>query len=407
MKTMPVMALSWKNVWRNPLRSSVVIISVVLGVWAALFTAAFMNGMIIQYMDVQLANITSHIQIHTDDYEEERIPVAVIPNANDVLNTVRGEVGVKHAVGRAVVDGLISTSAGSFGVTAKGIDFENEPNVTNLHKHIREGEYLSDEGRNSILIGSKLAKRLQVQMNSRVVLNVQDVDGMLTAGAFRVSGIFHSPDARVNENMVFLRQNDLANLILKPDAIHEIAIIIDDYKQADHYASRLDSILGMSVKSWGDISPALRYTDSVTDITLYIFMIIIVIALMFGIVNTMLMAVLERTPELGMLMAVGLSRGKAFQMIMYETIMLTMVGAPFGIALSALTVYYTGINGIDLSAFAQGFEMYGLSYLIYPVLNVEQYISNALIIALAALAAAVLPSWKALRLNPVEAIRKR
>jgi len=407
MKTMPVMALSWKNVWRNPLRSSVVIISVVLGVWAALFTAAFMNGMIIQYMDVQLANITSHIQIHTDDYEEERIPVAVIPNANDVLNTVRGEVGVKHAVGRAVVDGLISTSAGSFGVTAKGIDFENEPNVTNLHKHIREGEYLSDEGRNSILIGSKLAKRLQVQMNSRVVLNVQDVDGMLTAGAFRVSGIFHSPDARVNENMVFLRQNDLANLILKPDAIHEIAIIVDDYKQADHYASRLDSILGMSVKSWGDISPALRYTDSVTDITLYIFMIIIVIALMFGIVNTMLMAVLERTPELGMLMAVGLSRGKAFQMIMYETIMLTMVGAPFGIALSALTVYYTGINGIDLSAFAQGFEMYGLSYLIYPVLNVEQYISNALIIALAALAAAVLPSWKALRLNPVEAIRKR
>ncbi len=407
MKTMPVMALSWKNVWRNPLRSSVVIISVVLGVWAALFTAAFMNGMIIQYMDVQLANITSHIQVHTDGYDEERIPAAVIPNANDVMNTVLGEVGVKHAVGRAVVDGLISTSAGSFGVTAKGIDFDNEPNVTNLHKHIREGEYLSDEGRNSILIGSKLAKRLQVQMNSRVVLNVQDVDGMLTAGAFRVSGIFHSPDARVNENMVFLRQNDLANLILKPEAIHEIAIIIDDYKLADHYASKLDSVLGMSVKSWGDISPALRYTDSVTDITLYIFMIIIVIALMFGIVNTMLMAVLERTPELGMLMAVGLSRGKAFQMIMYETIMLTMVGVPFGIALSALTVYYTGINGIDLSAFAQGFEMYGLSYLIYPVLNVEQYISNALIIALAALAAAVLPSWKALRLNPVEAIRKR
>jgi putative ABC transport system permease protein len=406
MKTMPVLALSWKNVWRNPLRSSVVIISVVLGVWAALFTAAFMNGMIVQYMDVQLANITSHIQIHTDAYEEERIPAAFILNLDDVLNTVRSDPGVKHAVGRTVVDALISSSAGSFGVTAKGIDFENEPNVTNLHKYMREGEYLGNAGRNSIIIGTKLAKRLQVQMNSRIVLNVQDVDGMLTAGAFRVSGIFHSPDARVNENMVFLRQGDLANLILEPEAIHEIAIIVDDYKQADRYAARLDSVLNMSVKSWGDISPALRYTDSVTDITLYVFMIIIVIALMFGIVNTMLMAVLERTPELGMLMAVGLSRGKAFQMIMYETIMLTLVGAPFGIALSALTVYYTGINGIDLSAFAQGFEMYGMSYLIYPILNVEQYVSNALIIALAAVFAAILPSWKALRLNPVEAIRK-
>lgn len=407
MKTMPVLALSWKNVWRNPLRSSVVIISVVLGVWAALFTAAFMNGMIVQYMDVQLANITSHIQIHTDAYDEERTPAEVIPDPDEILNIVRSDAGVRFAVGRAVVDGLVSSSAGSFGVTAKGIDFENEPNVTNLHEYIREGEYLSESGRNLILIGSTLAKRLQLQMGSRVVLNVQDVEGTLTAGAFRVAGIFHSPDTRVNEGMVFLRQRDLGNLIQNQGAIHEIAIIVDDYKLADHYAARLDSVLDMSVKSWGDISPALRYTDSVTGITLYIFMVIIVIALMFGIVNTMLMAVLERTPELGMLMAVGLSRGKAFQMIMYETILLTLVGAPFGILLSALTVHYTATSGIDLSAFAQGFELYGMSYMIYPVLGVEQYISNALIIAFAAVVAAILPSWKALRLNPVEAIRKR
>lgn len=383
------------------------ILSVVLGVWAALFTSAFMNGMIIQYMDVQLANITSHIQIHSDAFEEERVPAAIIPNAAEVLSIVRGDSAVKHAVGRVVVDGLVSSSAGSFGVTAKGIDYLTEPEVTNIHEYMREGDYLGESGRNPILIGTKLAKRLQVQLNSRIVLNVQDVDGTLTAGAFRITGIFHSPDARVNENMVFLRQRDLANLILDPTAIHEIAVLVDDYKQADLYATRLDSTLGLSVKSWGDISPALRYTDGVTDITLYIFMIIIVIALMFGIVNTMLMAVLERTPELGMLMAVGLSRGKAFQMIMYETILLTMVGVPFGILLSVLTVHYAAINGIDLSAFAQGFELYGMSYMIYPVLGASQYASNALIIAIATLVAAVLPAWKALRLNPVEAIRQR
>jgi len=407
MKTMPVIALSWKNVWRNPLRSSVVIISVVLGVWAALFTAAFMNGMILQYMDVQLSNVISHIQIHSKEWDEERVPAAVISNADEVLRELRSDAALKQVVSRVVVDGLISSSANSYGVTVKGIDYASEPTVTNLHTFMREGEYLGDEGRNSIIIGTKLAKRLQVQLNSRIVLNVQDVEGALTAGAFRITGIFHSPDARVNENMVFVRQGDLANLILKPDAIHEIAILLDDYKLADSQVARLDSIYGLSAQSWGDISPALRYTDSVTDITLYIFMIIIVIALMFGIVNTMLMAVLERTPELGMLMAVGLSRAKAFQMIMYETMMLTLIGAPFGIALSALTVYYTGMYGIDLSAFAQGLEMFGMSYMIYPEISVDQYVSNAFIIAFAAVIAAILPSWKALRLNPVEAIRKR
>jgi putative ABC transport system permease protein len=407
MKTMPVIALSWKNVWRNPLRSSVVIISVVLGVWAALFTAAFMNGMILQYMDVQLSNVISHIQIHSKEWDEERVPAAVISNADEVLRELRSDAALKQVVSRVVVDGLISSSANSYGVTVKGIDYASEPTVTNLHTFMREGEYLGDEGRNSIIIGTKLAKRLQVQLNSRIVLNVQDVEGALTAGAFRITGIFHSPDARVNENMVFVRQGDLANLILKPDAIHEIAILLDDYKLADSQVARLDSIYGLSAQSWGDISPALRYTDSVTDITLYIFMIIIVIALMFGIVNTMLMAVLERTPELGMLMAVGLSRAKAFQMIMYETIILTLIGAPFGIALSALTVHYTSIYGIDLSAFAQGLEMFGMSYMIYPEISVDQYVSNAFIIAIAAVIAAILPSWKALRLNPVEAIRKR
>jgi putative ABC transport system permease protein len=407
MKTMPVIALSWKNVWRNPLRSSVVIISVVLGVWAALFTAAFMNGMILQYMDVQLSNVISHIQIHSKEWDEERVPAAVISNADEVLRELRSDAALKHVVSRVVVDGLISSSANSYGVTVKGIDHASEPTVTNLHTFIREGEYLGDEGRNSIIIGTKLAKRLQVQLNSRIVLNVQDVKGALTAGAFRITGIFHSPDARVNENMVFVRQGDLANLILEPGAIHEIAILLDDYKLADSQVARLDSIYGLSAQSWGDISPALRYTDSVTDITLYIFMIIIVTALMFGIVNTMLMAVLERTPELGMLMAVGLSRAKAFQMIMYETIILTLIGAPFGIALSALTVHYTSIYGIDLSAFAQGLEMFGMSYMIYPEISVDQYLSNALIIAFAAVIAAILPSWKALRLNPVEAIRKR
>ncbi len=407
MKTMPVIALSWKNVWRNPLRSGVVVISVILGVWAALFTAAFMNGMILQYMDVQLSNVISHIQIHSKEWDEERVPAAVISNADEVLRELRSDAALKHVVSRVVVDGLISSSANSYGVTVKGIDYGSEPTVTNLHTFMREGEYLSDEGRNSIIIGTKLAKRLQVQLNSRIVLNVQDVEGSLTAGAFRITGIFHSPDARVNENMVFVRQGDLANLILKPDAIHEIAIVLDDYKLADSQVARLDSIYGLSAQSWGDMSPALRYTDSVTDITLYVFMIIIVTALMFGIVNTMLMAVLERTPELGMLMAVGLSRAKAFQMIMYETVMLTLVGAPFGIALSALTVHYTSIYGIDLSAFAQGLEMFGMSYMIYPEISVDQYVSNAIIIAFAAVIAAVLPSWKVLRLNPVEAIRKR
>lgn len=406
MKLWPIIVLSWKNVWRNKVRSIVVMASVILGVWAAIFTTAFMNGMTTQLINLQLENVVSHIQIHSVAYDEERISSATIANADSVLQHIESQPFVNHVTSRIVVDALISSATSNFGVTAKGIDPVSEMKTTNVHEYVIEGTYIDSTTRNGILIGTKLAKRLQIGLNSRVVLNTQDIEGHLTAGAFRVSGIFHSPDANLNERMIFVAKEDIGALILDTTAVHEIAIITDDPKQADAYVQQLSIFDDLVVKSWGDISPALRYSDSATGTVLYIFMIIIVIALCFGIVNTMLMAVLERTPEIGMLMAIGLGKFSAFLMIMFETIFLTLVGAPIGMALSALSIALLADTGIDLSAFAQGLEMYGISSIVYPVLEGWFYLGIAIIISIASLIAALFPSLKALRLNPVQAIRK-
>ena len=130
------------------------------------------------------------------------------------------------------------------------------------------------------------------------------------------------------------------------------------------------------------------------------------LALIFGIINTMLMAVLERNKELGMLMAVGLNKGKVFTMIMLETLLLGCVGAPLGMFLGWLTINYFSNNGLDLSSFASGLEQMGMSTMIYPVADTSLYLQMTAAVAITALLAAIYPSLKAIKLRPVEAMRK-
>lgn len=406
MKWLPILSLSWKNIWRSRTRSGVVIIAVTLGTLSGTFITAFFYGMSMQYIKNQLENETSHIQLHLQAYDDDKLPRFFIPAADSVIEVLGSEPYVLSVSSRSVVQGLASSSSNSYGVSIKGIDPEREKTISNIHTHIIDGTYFEGSGRNPVVIGSKLAERLGVGIRSKIVLNFQDVNGNLTAGAFRVNGIFKSFNSTFDENTLFVRFADLNRLLDAPTAVHEIALIVDDFKQADVYAEELQASSSLSIKSWGDVSPTLRYTDSSLDVSLYIFMIIIIVALMFGIVNTMLMAVLERTQEIGMLMAVGVNKIRTFSLILLETFFLTLVGAPVGLFLGWLAITYFGSTGIDLGAFAQGFEMYGMSSMIYPEINPDYFLNVGLMMIVTTLFASVYPSIKALRLNPVEAIRK-
>lgn len=388
------------------MRSGVVVTAVILGTWAGIFTSAFMNGLSLQYIRNELENYTAHIQIHHASYNEEKLPSFYIQSVDSLIAEIENQPYVQSLTARSVVEGLASSPTNTFGVTVKGINVEKDTTVSSIYTYLTEGEFLGESTRNPVLIGQKLADRLNIRTRSRIVINFQDVEGNITAGAFRVAGIFDSPNSGFDESNVFVPKEDLNRLLGRENTVHEIAILVDDFKQAYTYAEQLRQSENIQVQAWGDLSPALRYTDSMLDFVLYIFMIIIVIALSFGIVNTMLMAVVERTQELGMLMAIGVNKARTFFMIMFETLFLTMVGVPAGLFLSWVAVTWAGNAGIDLSAFSQGLEMYGMSAMVHPELSAAYYGNIALLMIVATLLAAIYPSIKALKLNPVQALRK-
>lgn len=401
-----IISLGWKNIWRNPTRSGVVIIAVLLGVWAGVFISAFMNSMAQNYLHNQLNLSVGHIQITHPDFEDQFNPKYRIDDFETILADLKQKDYVSNTHYQSLATGLAQSAVNSYGVTIHGIDTAANTTLT-VSQYLVQGDFLKNIERNPIVIGSALADRLEIEPGSKMVLTFQDIEGNITGGAFRVSGIFDSFNDNYDKSNVFVMRNDLNRLFEKEELVHKITLRLNDFTEANQHAESLRSQYpDLKIASWGAIAPELEYVFNSMDITLYIIMIIITIALIFSIVNTMLMAILERTRELGMLMAVGMNKSRLFGMILSETFFLTMVGTPIGLGLSWLTVSILGKTGIDLSAFAAGLNAYGLDTVIYPDLSGTYYLNIALLIAVAAFISALYPAWKTLKLNPIEAIRK-
>ena len=249
-------------------------------------------------------------------------------------------------------------------------------------------------------------------LRNKVVLTFQDMEGNITTGAFRISGLFTSNNSVFDETQVFVLQEDLAGLLVGgmeglPVPVHEIAIMCADPGNVSVVQQQiLKRFPGVAVKSYREIAPELELYERQINFVSLVYLVIVMLALVFGIINTMLMSVLERYRELGMLMAIGMNKARIFGMIVLETLLLTIAGAPLGVAAGALTIHYFSINPLDLSAFADSLNQYGLGTRIYFAMNPYVYSQTTALLILTAFVSALYPALRAIRLKPVEAIRK-
>lgn len=401
---MMLLKVAWRNVWRHKVRSFVVITAVGLGLWAGVFASAFVQGMMTQKVDNVIRTELSHFQIHHPEFRDELLATQLIEGGDEMLKRLQADRDVNAATGRIITMAMLGSANTSGAVKVSGVMLE-EKKVTELDKKIVEGDFIDEVKRNPILISMKLAEKYKVKLKSKVVLTLQDVNGEITAGAFRVAGIYKTENSVYDEMNVFVRAEDLRTLLGIETGYHEIAVLIRSHDLADSKARTYQNLFPhVEVKSWLDLSAGMRFMTEAFDMYLYIIVSIILLALLFSIVNTMLMAVLERTREIGMLMAVGMNKPSVFYMILLETIFLSMIGGPAGLLLSWICVGYFGKTGIDLTGAA--YSDVGFSAIIYPQLEFGQYLNVTVLVLVMALLAAIYPARKALKLKPVEAIRK-
>lgn len=400
-----VAALSWRNIWRNPLRSLILIASVALGLWAGLFMVGFYQGMNEERLRSGIEEV-SHLQMHAPGFKEDYRAALDIPAGDSLARALGARPGLAVAA-RSLAQGMLSTARVTAGVEIHGVDSAEEAGTSRLPEKVVAGAMFGNHYLRPALIGERLAHKRGLKLGSKIVLTFQDSAADLASGAFRVAGIYKTQDTRFDEGTVFVPRGQLNRLLgLNPAAAHEIAVTLRHPETLDSAAAGLGrEFPALKVETWKQISPDLELMEASLSQTLLIFMGIILLGLAFGIVNTMLMAVLDRTRELGMLMALGMRRRRVFLMILSETVMLVLVGTPAGLALAWVSVAVLGRTGIDLGRWGEGLGAYGLAAMVYPTLPAGYYLKVVAMVSVTAMLSSIYPARKALRLKPAEAIR--
>lgn len=405
--------IAWRNIWRSKLRSSILLAAIAIGLLAGIFSMAMSFGLIDQKMSLALDTQVAHIEIAQKDFKNDFNIAKWIKEDDLPLDKILQHEKVVGLAKRIVVSGMGATGSASQGLQIQGIELEKEKAVRNMEKYLVEGEYFSDK-RNQVLISSRLAEKLKLKIRSKIIITFLDAEKDITGAAFRVVGIFKTGSTLFDEANVFVKEEDLRKLaLLPPNTWHQYALKLEDpslSKEVMTELSQANSALtntDFTMKDWLELEPELAYLNEFSGVSMMIFLGIILLGLAFGILNTMLMAVLERIREFGVLMAVGMGKFSVFNMVVIETIMLSFTGGVIGALLGIPLVNYWGERGIDLSQFAEGFAAYGVGDQVYPILPSEFYVYLALMVIATSIFSAIYPALKAIKLDPANAIRAK
>lgn len=405
-----ITSLAWKNIWRNKLRSGVIMGAIAIGVFGGTFLTAFMSGWVLGAVDDCINNQLSHIQVHRQGFIANNDVNAVF-DRDSMKAMIAAEPAVTSVSYRLSVNGMLASAANIASITAKGVSVEEEKAVSSLWRQIPDtlGSFLPDDARMPIVISRETAEKLKIRLRSKIVFTFQDAGREMQSLAFRVCGIYKTGNSAFDETTVFVRRDDvLPYLALPGNAAHEAAVRVGDMEDCPPAAARLKASLPeFAVQPWDELNPTMALSYSMTGMMAAIFLGIFLLALSFGIINTMLMAVLERTRELGMLGAIGMSRRRIFRMIMLETVFLTLAGGIAGVVLGAVAITFTAQSGVDLSFMVgDSFEDFGYGSTVYPVMNAAMFAEVIALVIAAGILSAIYPARKALKLNPLDAIRE-
>lgn len=402
-----LLKIAWKNIWRNTIRSAILIMAIGLGIWALIFINGITAGMVNGYVDNAIQNRTAHIQIHHPLYDDEKLINHYFDDEKIGLFLHKADF-IKEYSERIIVDGMISSPRSSQGITLYGVNTEKERRVSHLDERIDTGQALNTNLQNALLISRNLADKLGVTIRSKVVINFQNKDRQVTASAFRIAGIIRNVAGKADESLAYVSIDQLRKLTgMDENKVHEVAVLTQNLDQVAYNQETIAAAFpDLSVKNYAEIAPDLALLSSQIELSLTIMIIIFMLALIFGIINTMLMAVLERYKELGMLMAVGMKKGQVFAMVVIETVLISIVGVPFGMVLGALTIAVTHKTGINLTKWTEGLNQYGIVSQIYPALSIKYYFIIGLAVLITAVLASIYPARKATKLNPIQALRK-
>lgn len=400
--------IAWRNIWRNPRRSWVLITAIAVGVFSFLGTVAYIDGFSIQMVESAINLQGGHIQVSGRGYHENPTIRTYVSDVGRVEEAIAQIDNVRYAP-LAVTPGMINSAEQASGVVISGVDPVREAAVTTIATSIVEGAYLSPGGDDhEVVIGAALAERLNVLLGEKVVLMANDLDNEVSAGAYRIVGLFRTNSSDFDKANVYLHLDQARELIgYTPQQASAVTIRLDTGLDLVETAIGLQRSLGdgdVEVLTWQERSPLLVMMNEMMDMANIFLVVILFTAIAFTLVNSFIMVIFERIREIGIMSANGVRPGQVRLMLYLEAVFIVLLGTVVGGVLAFSLIAWWSAVGLDLSAFAEGLSSFGAASVIYPHVHWGHIFNGFVLIFVMVLLAVLYPAVKASRFGTVEAI---
>jgi ABC-type lipoprotein release transport system permease subunit len=402
-----MLRLSWRYLWRNHRRTSIMLLAIGVGVWAMIFMTALMRGMVDQMIADGIDVLPGLVQIHDPAYRDDPSIDNSIPPPQSRLLEALNSPPVTAWTGRVKVPAMISSERNTRGVMLLGVDPEGEIALGFDPESIVEGRFLDGTDDQGIVVGRKLLERLETDPGKRVVVMSQDPDNNVADRGFRIVGVFEAKLSGTEERQIYAGLATVQELLNMGDQVSEVAVTGGDYRNVSELESRIREAAGqdLEVLPWTELDRYLGMMLGVMDGFVLIWIVVIFLALSFGLANTLMMAVFERVREIGLMQALGMKPSAILYQVLLESLMLLALGLLLGNLLAFASVLPVR-DGIDLSVVAEGFEMMGVSSTLYPALKVKDVVTANVVVMALGILTSLLPAWRASQYRPVEAIAR-
>jgi ABC-type lipoprotein release transport system permease subunit len=402
--------LAWRNVWRNPRRTSLTVAATVFAVVLVVFAVAMAAGTHEKMIEDTVRVNAGHLQISGKGYRENQTLEEFVRFDARMERKVAQTEGVRGYAPRLVSFGLISKDISTRGVAVIGIDPEREATVSTLASRVIEGSFLSAPDAREVVLGERLASNLAAHPGDELLLYSMAYSLESAFDLFRVAGIVKLPDPTMDRSLALLPLRAAQEFFVYGDRVSVVAVLAEDAEHAPAVQALLRGALQgdaeVEIHTWRETLPELEQLIFLDDAGMYIILVILIVVVGFGILNTVMMAVLERKREFGVLLALGLRPASVFRIVFLESMMLATVGLLIGLAVGISLVIYFEANPVALTGqAAEAIELFGMEPVMTWKLKPLNPIGSAVTILAVAAVAALYPALKASHGRPVDVLR--
>jgi len=400
--------LAWRNLWRNRGRTSITIAAIFFAVILSVTASSLKTGIFDNLVKNVVSFYTGYIQVHKKGYQDEQILDNSFIASSSTEQKILSQKNIEGIAPRLESFALASSGNITKGCMIVGIVPLKEDKITFLQNKLIDGNYLS-ENDHAVLLGKGFAERLKLHVHDTIVLIGQGYHGSTAAGKYPVKGILRFGSPQLNDKILFLPLSAAQDFFDAGGLITSYILSIRDEKSIDLTTANIQSKIGSDyeVMSWGELMPDIRQHIRTDSNNMKVVQGVLYLLICFGIFSTLLMLMVERRFEMGMLVAIGMKKGKLMILLFIESILTVLAGCVGGIMVSIPLVFYLNKNPIRIGGeTAKAYERFGFEAVFPTSTDASIFIYQGIVVLMIGILLSSYPLYKVIRLNPVTAMKK-